>query len=151
MSGPSVVVLGAVLFALLCVIVGALVWQEAKRRPDGSAPDYVVDDAIRFIVARLDGEVRDRMGAKGVRRVIEWELHYLQGLAQERRRTPVETVAGGSDASIDYVVSQIAEVNGITYDRGDVAEVLRLEVDYLLSIGAVGEPVAIDDEGGEEA
>lgn len=150
MSGGGVVALGAVLFALFLVIVGALVWQEARRRPDRSGPEYVVDDAIRFIAARLESEMLERIGVAGVRRVIEWELHYLQGLAQKRRRTPVETVAGGSDASIDYVVSQIAEVNGVTYDRGDVAEVLRLEVDYLISIGAVGSRVDPDDEGGQE-
>ncbi|MFP3915716.1 MAG: hypothetical protein ACLFWM_12635 [Actinomycetota bacterium] len=150
MSGGSVVILGGVLFALLCVIVGALVWQEAKRRPDSSSADYVVDDAIRYIVARLPPEVARRMGATGVRRVIEWELYYLQGLAQEDRRNPVETVAGGSDASIDYVTSRIAEVHGATYDRADVADVLRLEADYLFSIGAVGEPVETRDEGDEE-
>lgn len=150
MSGPAAVALGAGLFALFLVIVGVLVWQEAKRRPDTSGPAYVVDDAIRFISARLDKDVLDRMGVSGVRRVIEWELHYLQGLAQKHRRTPVETVAGGSDASIDYVVSQIAEVNGVSYDRGDVAEVLRLEADYLFSIGAVGGRVDTQDEGGPE-
>lgn len=151
MSGESAVVLGALLFALLCLIVGVLLWQEAKRRPQQPVGDYVVDDAIRFIDAQLDPAMRDRIGVAGIRRIIEWELHYLQGLAQKRRRTPVETVAGGSDASIDYIVTQIAQVNGVTYDRGDVAEVLRLEADYLLSIGAVGEPVATDDEGGMKA
>jgi hypothetical protein len=90
-----------------------------------------------------------------VKRVIEWEVFYLQGLAQKSRRQPVETVAGGSDASIDYIVDRIAVVNGVTYDRGDVGEVLRLEAEYLMSIGAVGEPVdlAIDqsEEGKDEA
>lgn len=151
MSGPGIVALGAILFAIFLLVVGALVWQEARRRPEASRPPYVVDDAIHFISARLDQDVLDRIEVSGVRRVIEWELHYLQGLAQKRRRTPVETVAGGSDASIDYVVSQIAEVNGVTYDRRDVAEVLRLEADYLLSIGAVGSRVDTDDEGGREA
>lgn len=113
-------------------------------------PAYVVDDAIRFILGRLDAEVRERLGAAGVRRVIEWEVYYLQGLAQESRRTPVEAVAGGSEASIGYIVGQIAEVNGATYDPRDVARVLQLEADYLVSIGAVGEPVD-EYEGGDEA
>ena len=62
-------------------------------------------------------------------------------------------MAGGTDASIDYIQTQIAEVNGAIYDREDVAEVLRLEAEYLVSIGAVGEPVDPDelDQGGNQA
>jgi hypothetical protein len=158
MSPGSAVALAALLFALFLLIVGLMVWQEAKRRPGSAERAYVIDDAVRFINPRLDDGPRERLGVAGVRRVIEWEVHYLQGLAQETRRHPVETVAGGSDASIDYIVGQIAEVNGVTYDREDVADVLRLEADYLVSIGAVGEPVDPDsdqeqssDQGGEEA
>lgn len=146
----EIVVIGAILVALFCFIVGLLIWQEARRRPQSTGADYVVEDAIRFILDRLDPDVRKRLGVSGVRRVIEWEVYYLQGLAQESRRNPVETVAGGSDASIEYIVRQIAEVNGATYDPADVARVLRLEADYLVSIGAVGEPVE-QDEGGDEA
>lgn len=153
MSESGAVGLAALLFAMLCLVVGLLVWQEARRRPGREGPAYVVDDAIRYILGRLDPETRNRLGSAGVRRIIEWEVYYLQGLAQESRRNPVETVAGGSDASIDYIVGQIAEVNGAIYDRGDVAEALALEAEYLLSIGAVGEPVdsSQQQEGGEEA
>jgi hypothetical protein len=153
MSGAGPVLVGAILFALFCLIVGLMVWQEARRRPGPQEVAYVIDDAVRFIVDRLDPEVRKRLGAAGVKRVIEWEVHYLQGLAQKSRRNPVETVAGGTDASIDYIQTQIAEVNGAIYDREDVAEVLRLEAEYLVSIGAVGEPVDPDelDQGGNQA
>lgn len=155
MSGPSIVVLAALLTAILLGVVGALVWQEARRRPSPSEKAYVIDEAVRFISSRLPADVRGRLRGGGVKRVIEWEVFYLQGLAQKSRRQPVETVAGGSDASIDYIVDRIAVVNGVTYDRGDVGEVLRLEAEYLMSIGAVGEPVdlAIDqsEEGKDEA
>ena len=152
MSGGAVVV-GAILFALFCLIVGLMVWQEAQRRPGREEVAYVIEDAVRFISGRLEPDVKQRLGVPGVRRVIEWEVHYLQGLAQKSRRNPVETVAGGIDASIDYIQTQIAEVNGAIYDRDDVAEVLRLEAEYLLSIGAVGEPVDPDemDQGGNQA
>jgi len=147
------IVLGALLFALFLLIVGLMVWQEAKRRPGPPERAYVISDAVRFIIGRLDDETRARLGRSGVQRIIEWEVPYLQGLAQKSRRNPVETVAGGSDASIDYVVTRIAEVNGVTYDRSDVAEVLRLEADYLMSIGAVGEAVEPEqpETGGEQA
>lgn len=153
MTLPSAAVLAAVLVATLCVIVGALVWQEAKRRGGTDGPTYVVENAVRFIAARLNPEAKQRVGVDGIRRIIEWEVYYLQGLAQEKRRNPVDTVAGGSDASIDYIVSRIAEVNQASYDRGDVADVLRLEADYLASIGAVGEAVDVDqyDKGEDEA
>lgn len=145
--------LGALLVALFLLIVAALMWQESKRRPAPGPPVYVVAEAVSFIGARLGPEARSRLAAGGITRIIEWEVYYLQGLAQSNRRTPVETVAGGSDASIDYIVGQIADVHGISYDRGDVAEVLRLESEYLASIGAVGEPVDLDemsDDGGED-
>jgi hypothetical protein len=146
MSGTSVVALVALLSAALLIVVAAMVWQEAKRRSQSGEPTYVISDAVRFILARLEPEVAERLHRAGVLRIIEWEVHYLQGLAQEDRRNPVETVAGGSDASIDYVTGEIARVNGVTYDRDDVAAVLRLEADYLMSIGAVGEPVEPRDE-----
>jgi hypothetical protein len=60
----------------------------------------------------------------------------------------VETIAGGHAASIDYIIEQIASQHGVTYAQTDVADVLRLEADYLARIGAVGEAVEFD--GGEE-
>lgn len=153
MSGGTVVGLGALLVGLLLLIVAALVWQESKRRTMSGPPTYVVEDAVQFIVSNLPPEPRGRLDAGDVTRIVEWEVYYLQGLAQPNRRNPVETVAGGSDASIDYIVGRIADVHGISYDRGDVAEVLRLESEYLASIGAVGEPVGLDelsDDGGDD-
>lgn len=147
MTAGGAVILGALLFALFCLIVGVLVWQEARRRPQERGLEYVVEEAVRYIVGRLDDATRSRLGVAGVRRVIEWEVYYLQGLAQKSRRNPVETIAGGSEASIDYIVGQIAEVNGVTYDRSDVAKVLELEAAYLVSIGAVGEPVEREQGG----
>jgi hypothetical protein len=154
-SGAASVGLAGLLVALFLLIVAALLWQESRRRgaPPGP-PVYVVEDAAEFIHARLEEPTRARLGEDDVVRIIEWEVYYLQGLAQARRRTPVETVAGGSDASLDYIVSRIADVHHISYDRGHVAEVLRLESEYLASIGAVGDPVDLDqtfsDERGDD-
>ncbi|MGH8911554.1 MAG: hypothetical protein ACRDVD_03505, partial [Acidimicrobiia bacterium] len=110
MSGPSVVVLAALLTAIFLAVVGALVWQEAKRRPGRPEVAYVVDEAVRFIAARLSDDIKGRLRGGGIKRIVEWEVFYLQGLAQKSRRNPVETVAGGSDASIDYIVDRIAVV-----------------------------------------
>lgn len=154
MSGPSVVVLAGLLTALFLAIVGVLVWQEAKRRPGPPEMAYVIEEAVRFISARLPDDSKARLRGGGVQRIIEWEVFYLQGLAQKSRRNPVETVAGGSEAAVDWIVDRIAVVNGATYDRVDVVEVLRIEADYLMSIGAVGEAVDLQldhsKEGGDE-
>lgn len=154
MTPAAAVTLAALLFALLCILVGSMVWQEAQRRPGSPSPTYVIEDAVAYISGRLSPEVRDRIGVAGVRRIIEWEVYYLQGLAQKGWRVPVESVAGGSDASIDYIQDRIAVVNGATYDRNDISEVLQLEVAYLDSIGVIGDPVTLDDDehqGGSEA
>ena len=154
MSGPGLVVLVALLVAIFLLVVGLMVWQEAQRRPGRAETTYVIDEVVRFVSSRLSDGARQRLRGGGVLRVIEWEVYYLQGLAQKSRRNPVETVAGGSDASIDYIAERIATVNGVTYDRDDIAEVLRIEAEYLVSIGAVGDPVDPNDVkliGGEEA
>ena len=155
MSSTTTVGLAGLLVALFLLIVAALVWQESRRRGAPAGPPvYVVEEAVGFIHARLGESSRAGLGRDDVVRIIEWEIYYLQGLAQARRRTPVETVAGGSDASLDYIVGRIADVHHISYDRGDVAEVLRLESEYLASIGAVGDPVDLDqtfsDERGDD-
>ncbi|HSJ36074.1 MAG TPA: hypothetical protein VLB85_13570, partial [Acidimicrobiia bacterium] len=90
MTTGGAIVLGALLFALFLLIVGLMVWQEAKRRPGPPERAYVISDAVRFIIGRLDDQTRARLGRSGVQRIIEWEVHYLQGLAQKSRRNPVE-------------------------------------------------------------
>jgi hypothetical protein len=76
-----------------------------------------------------------------VKRIIEYEVFYLQGLAQERRSTPVEVVAGGAEPAVEYIAARIAEAHKVSYPLDEIRAVLRLEADYLGSIGAVGEPV----------
>lgn len=151
MTGPALVTFAVVLVGLLVLMGGLLLWQEGRwgRRAGGGEVAYVVDEAVELIHERLEPEVRGRIGKAGVRRIIEWEIFYLQGLAQPDRRRPVETVAGGWEGSAAYIVDRIAEVHGVAYDRADVDAVLRLEAGYLLEIGAVGGPVDVDDESDE--
>lgn len=141
MSGPTLVVFVGGLAAVFLFIVAALMWQEAKSRSVDEGPVYVIEDAVTFITTRLDPSISARLARSDVVRILEWEIFYLQGLAQKRRSTPVETVAGGIDAAVDYITREIAEKNKVTYDSGDVAAVLAAEADYLVSIGAVGSPV----------
>lgn len=141
MSGPTLVVFVGGLVAVFLFIAAALMWQEAKSRTFDDGPFYVIEDAAGFIIARLEPAVASRLQHSDVVRILEWEIYYLQGLAQERRSTPVETIAGGIDAAIEFITREIAEKNKVTYDSRDVAAVLAAEAEYLASIGAVGEPV----------
>lgn len=136
------------LVGVFLLILALVVWQEAKRRPSYEPLEYVVEDAVRHVEAGLASEGNDRLGRADIRRILEWEVFYLQGLAQEDRRQAVETVAGGHQASIEFIIDRIATEHGVSYAPGDVEDVLRYEADYLMRIGAVGDPVDLD--GGEE-
>ncbi len=144
MSAPTLVVFVGGLAAIFLLIVAALVWQEAKSRTYDEGPVYVIEDAVDFVIEGLGAT--SRLGRSDVLRILEWEIYYLQGLAQEKRRTPVETVAGGDAAAVDYISAQIAEKNKVIYDSAEVAAVLAVEADYLASIGAVGAPVIDEQE-----
>jgi hypothetical protein len=144
----SVLALVVLLVGVFLVILALVVWQEARRRPSYEPLEYVVEDAVKHVEAGLQEAGNDRLRRADIRRILEWEVFYLQGLAQEDRRTPVETVAGGHEASVDYIIDQIATRHGVSYPHADVEDVLRLEADYLFRIGAVGEEVDLD--GGEE-
>lgn len=121
-------------------MVGALVlWQHASRGKHEIT--FGIEDAVEFVMARLPEETGRRVREPGVRRILEWEIYYLQGLAQESRRTPVETVAGSYRPAVDYIRDQISQRHNLEYPEGDIEGVLDLSVEYLASIGAVGDPV----------
>ncbi len=143
MSSLEVLTFVALLAGTLLVIVAMLVWQEAKRRPSYEPLEYVVNDAVKHIAERLPEE--SALKSADIRRILEWEVFYLQGLAQEDRKNPVETVAGGHDQSVTFIADQIHTKHGVSYPQEEIAEVLRLEADYLVAIGAVGEPVGEEE------
>lgn len=131
--------LAAALLGVL-LLVGALVlWQHASR--GGGEITFGLEDAVEFVLERLSEETRARIKGGGVRRILEWEVYYLQGLAQKDRHVPVETVAGAYQPAIDYIRAQISERHGLEYPEADIQLVLGLGVEYLASIGAIGEQV----------
>jgi len=143
MSSLQIFTFVALLIGVLLVIVALLVWQEARRRPTYEPLEYVVSDAVKHIAERLPDDFD--LGRSDIRRVLEYEVFYLQGLAQRDRSNPVETVAGGHSASIEYIAAEIEEKHGLSYSHGQIEEVLRLEADYLMAIGAVGERVGEEE------
>lgn len=148
MSGATQVVFIGGLVAIFLLIVAALMWQESNARSTGSQFVYVLEDAVDFVLDKVGGDVLARLARSDVLRILEWEVFYLQGLAQPDRHEPIETVAGGWGDAIDYLTRQIADQHGVIYDSADVAAVLTIEGEYLASIGAVGDEV-VDRRGNQ--
>lgn len=144
MSSAEIIAFVALLVGVLLVIMALMVWQQARGQPSYQPLEYVVEDAVKHIQAELSDD--SQLSRSDIRRILEWEVFYLQGLAQEDRKNPVETVAGGHQASVEYIASEIEERHGVSYAHEDIEDVLRLEADYLMAIGAVGEPVETGDE-----
>lgn len=141
MSPGSAVAIGFLFLAVLLVGVAFLVLREVRRRPRPEPPVYVINDAVEFALGDLDPEVIDRIGGAGIRRIIEWSTHYLQGLAvPSRDRKGLRVVAGGEDGAIEYIHYQLAR-RGHDYPTADIAQVLAAEAGYLAVIGALGERV----------
>lgn len=141
MSGATLVVFVGVLAALLLGMLALLVWQEGRTRAFDTVPEYVIDELEDYVGARLDAETAARLGAVGVERIVNWELRYLQRDGGEG------AVAGGTDASVAYIIDRIAQFHGVSYSQADVQAVLALEAEYLLSVGAIGAPVATEGDG----
>jgi len=141
MTPRTAVVVAALLLAVFLVVIAAMIWQEAKRRSTTGPLVYSVDDAVDFVLEQVDQAVRTRIGRAGVRRILEWEVYYLQGLAEGKRARAVAVVAGGHAPAVEYIGEQITGRHSITYDVADIQAVLAGEARYLEAIGAVGEPV----------
>ena len=141
MSPRTAVLVSALLLALFLVLIAAMVWQEAKRRSNTGPLVYSVDDAVDYVMDNVPSEVRGRLGKAGIRRILEWEVYYLQGLADRKPAQEVAVIAGGHGPAVEYIAEQIGERHGATYDEADIRAVLAGEAGYLTSIGAVGEPV----------
>jgi len=130
--------LAVALFAVLLAVTALVIWQHASRTQPAEIT-FGVTDAVDFILPRLAPDVAARLGRAGVQRIVEWEIFYMQGLAQERRSQPVVTVAGDYEPAVEYIVSEILRRHAVTYPAADVSAVLDEEVAYLASIGAIGE------------
>ena len=97
---------------------------------------YGVEDSIEFVWDALGNE---RLGLKksDVRRILEWEMHYLQQphLWQGDGRAVV-----GSESAAMYVQTQSLEA-GHPYEPDQIFAVLEFQAAYLLAIGAIGNQV----------
>lgn len=140
MLGMSPLLLGALLLALLLGLAAALVWQEAKQRALPEQLTYVLEDAVQFVDQQV-GDVRE-LTSEDIRRILEWEVLYLQGISPRGagRLEPVRV--GNSDDATHFILDQLGRP--ARYSEDDVRRVLAGEAAYLASIGALGAAV----EGG---
>ena len=127
------------LFALLLLLAGAMLWQE-RRSLTEDVVVYDVEESIEFVSARLSDDSLAAIGPNDVRRILEWEMEYLQRPRRSGRKGPA--VVGGVDAAT-YAQEQ-SYAAGYSYDGDVVLEVLALQAEYLQSIGAVAEPAEED-------
>jgi hypothetical protein len=132
-------VFALVSFALLLAVGIAFWWQE-QQRPHDREVIYGVEDALDFILPKLSPPTREHLSRTDVRRILEWELRYLQDPSLRDRP---DAVVGGFEAA-RYAQEQ-AMVQGHAYDGAAIIEVLDLQALYLSTLGAVGEPVAADE------
>ncbi len=135
--GMGAVASGAVLLALFLIIVAGLVWQGSRRSVVTDRAEYVVPEAAEFVYERLSDRALRGLDPELVRNVLEWNLDYTQVIGPRELGHP--PVIGGGDG-IEHVMER-AGTAGIAIEPLDIAEIMAIETDYLLSIGAIGSPV----------
>ncbi len=141
--GFALLVIG---LAVVVIAIGAgMVWQERADLPDTEIV-YGVEDSIEFVSEGLDPATRDRIGRNGIRRMLEWEVRWLQ-LGDDERGGPA--IAGSEEAAA-YIQERCWE-QGHAYEPEDIFAVLDLEAAYLLALGALGEAVAPDEVVADES
>jgi len=129
-----------VLAAIFLVVALAFAWQE-QRAPTEDVSIYSVEDSIAYVVDRLNQETAENIKPRDVRRILEWEVRYLQDPGV---RDPDEAVVAGGLPSAEFAQRSLA-ILGYPYDGPEIIEVLDLRAGYLESIGAIGEALSEDE------
>lgn len=133
-----VVVLGCVLVAVAVVML----WQERHPAPEPEgAIVYGVEDALEFVWSGLAPEIKERLRRSDVRRMLEWELLYLQ-----RPELRDGEAVVGSDEAAAYIQDRAWD-HGHGYEPEEIFAVLDLQAAYLAALGAVGDPADDGDRG----
>jgi hypothetical protein len=141
------VVAALALLLLLIAIAGAFYWQE-RHFVDAGVAIYGVEDAIVFVSERLSPTTRERITQNDVRRILEWEMRYLQEPGV--RVDPTAPAIAGSTDGAAYAYAQ-AYATGHDYPPEAILEVLGLRNDYLEAIGVVGTAVGTGVDAAEQS
>lgn len=131
--GSLLLVLALVL--VLAVFAVGMALQERVRPVDDGVVVYGVDDAVVYVWERLPLDLAGSNSQSDIRRILEWEMLYLQ--QPSKRNGPA--VVGGVEVA--QFVQDRAYETGHPYESEVILAVLDLQADYLRAIGAVGGPV----------
>jgi hypothetical protein len=137
-------IVGIVCVLISFVIAAASIGREARRLDSFSpVPVYDVERAVAFIAERLPEDVSGRVSFWDVRAILDASRadHDAFGLSQESLivRGPahrVEELVVVSDDRLARIMGTLRMEH--LPSRPDVQAVLRAELEYLASIGAVG-------------
>lgn len=135
-SGILLIILGL----LFLVVALGFAWQERRAIAEDVAI-YSVEDSITYVVGRLSEDTAETIQQSDVRRILEWEVRYLQDPAV--RADDGAVVAGGLP-SAEFAQETLARM-GFAYEGPHIIEVLDLRAEYLQQIGAVGQPLSADE------
>lgn len=119
------------LFLVLAFVAAAFAWQERAPLPQRSIV-YGTDEAVAFVTARLSPETSARLDEGDVRRILEWQLDYLQ---RQMVADDAPVVVAGLDAA-RHAQERLYE-QGHVYDGPLIVEVMERQAEYLAAIGAV--------------
>ncbi|HSR45428.1 MAG TPA: hypothetical protein VLT15_09385 [Acidimicrobiia bacterium] len=140
MSAATALVFGSLLVAVFLGLLAIMLWRNSKVRGVPVEAVYSIEDAVGFVSARLAGTTH--LARRDIRRILEWEVHFLQMQARRAHRAGGgDIVAGGTDDAVEYIQAQAAAKQSAEYGEEQIRAVLAGEAAYLQSIGAVGEVV----------
>ena len=125
MNSVTVIALGALLGAVLLVIVALMLWQESRRRSAADPTEFLIEDAADHVV-RLSTSELER---PAVLAIIEWHMLWVT----EQIRDGAAPVIGPTPEAVKYIRSQ-----GLDVSASEVETVLEGVTNYVASIGAVG-------------
>ena len=130
MNGP---LFFAVMMAIVLAFGVAVFWQESKRMSQKDVI-YGVEDSIEYVWEGL-GDDRHGLTKADIRRILEWEMFYLQQPDLWEDDGP--PVVGG-DAAAAFAQEKSFEA-GHAYEPNQIYAVLDLQTSYLEAIGAIGD------------
>ena len=130
MNGP---LFFAVMMAVVLAFGVAVFWQESKRMSQKEVI-YGVEDSIEYVWEGL-GDDRHGLTKADIRRILEWEMFYLQQPDLWEDDGP--PVVGG-DAAAAFAQEKSFEA-GHAYEPNQIYAVLDLQTSYLEAIGAIGD------------
>jgi len=131
MNGP---LFFAVMIGVVVAFGAAMFWQESKRMVSPEAI-YGVEDSIVYIWESL-GENTRGLNKEDVRRILEWEMFYLQ--QPDLWEGDGHPVVGGEAAAA--FAQEKSLQSGKPYEPEQIYAVLDLQAAYLQAIGAIGDP-----------